>query len=45
MTLSAVERHDLPQIRALIASAIRANVAQSEGEAPLLLSGIDESLA
>lgn len=44
MTLSPVDIHDLPSIKALIASAIRASVASSEEEAVFLIDDIDESL-
>lgn len=44
MVLTPVETQDLPQIRVLIASAIRASVARSEEETAFLTSDIDESL-
>ncbi len=44
MNLSSVEIQDLPPIRALIASAIRASVAKSEEDAAFLIGDIDKSL-
>lgn len=45
MILSPVEISDLPQIRALVASAIRGSVAKSDEEAEFLIGDIDQSLA